>query len=33
MPYNERLMKARSWIFGVGIVAIAAAILWRTIAR
>jgi hypothetical protein len=29
MPYNDKLMKGRAWVYAIGAVAVAAVALWK----
>jgi hypothetical protein len=31
MPYNEKLMKGRAWVYAIGAVAVAVAVLWKAL--
>jgi hypothetical protein len=31
MPYNDKLMKGRAWVYAIGAVVVAALALWKTL--
>lgn len=33
MPYNEKLMKGRAWVYGIGAVVVAVVALWKVLVR
>lgn len=33
MPYNDKLMKGRAWVYGIGAVVVAVVALWKVLVR
>ena len=33
MSYNEKLIKGRIWVYGIGLIVVAVALLWKALVR